>query len=496
MIMLLLSNLEVGKSSPKYSESRTYLCLFWRIGNSNLRQSRAKVLGGCSSHNGCVSLHTFEHDCQRFRDAGCTDWTFQTFKRMIEKTRLTYQVVDKSRENALLTDWIKAASATFNVPILEDINKVTSKGNISGGTGYMPISYDVASGDRVSASTSYIHPILRGERSLSNLKILINSWVSRINVSDNAVTGVTILQDGHELNLYHKAETILCAGAIDTPRLMLLSGIGPKDQLSSLSIPLQKDIPGVGENLQDHVETNVIWDLKRPAPSETVTFSDVFLYLRREEANLSDSDGDTADVMFHCYTAPHLPNIDQLGALPPKFPLVMMPNIPRPRSRGRLYLTSADPKIHPALDFRYFTDAEGYDETTLLEGLKMCRTLAQSSPLKDWIAREVAPGREVVSDEDLSEYARKSSTTLFHPCGSTKMGNLENDPLAVVDTRFRVRGLKGLRIVDAGVLPVITSTNPMLTVFAVSEHAAEVIANESKSGPFAHEQLTKRNSRL
>ena len=133
----------------------------------------------------------------------------------------------------------------------------------------------------------------------------------------------------------------------------------------------------------------------------------------------------------------------------------MTPNIPRPRSRGRLYLTSADPTVKPALDFRYFTDPEGYDAATLVYGIKAARRIAETEPFKGWIKREVAPGPKVQSDEDISYYARKVAHTVYHPSGTTRMGDVDSDELAVVDAKLKVRGLKKLRIADAGVFPTI-----------------------------------------
>lgn len=157
----------------------------------------------------------------------------------------------------------------------------------------------------------------------------------------------------------------------------------------------------------------------------------------------------------------------------------MTPNIPRPRSRGRLYLTSSDPSVKPALDFRYFTDPEGYDAATLVYGIKAARKIAETEPFKGWIKREVAPGPKVTSDEDISHYARKVAHTVYHPSGTTRMGDVDSDELAVVDANLKVRGLKKLRIADAGVFPTIPTINPMLTVLGVAERAAEIIAQEA-----------------
>jgi choline dehydrogenase-like flavoprotein len=155
----------------------------------------------------------------------------------------------------------------------------------------------------------------------------------------------------------------------------------------------------------------------------------------------------------------------------------MTPNIPRPRSRGRLYLTSSDPAIKPALDFRYFTDPEGYDAATIVAGLRAARKVAQSEPFKSWLKREVAPGPAIQTDEELSEYGRKVAHTVYHPAGTTKMGSLD-DEMTVVDAELKVRDVKGLRIADAGVFPEMTTINPMLTVLGVGERAAEILAKE------------------
>ena len=153
----------------------------------------------------------------------------------------------------------------------------------------------------------------------------------------------------------------------------------------------------------------------------------------------------------------------------------MTPNIPRPRSKGQLYLVSKDPSVKPALDFKYFTDPEGYDAATIVAGLKAARRVAQQEPFKSWIKREVAPGPSISTDEELSEYGRRVAHTVYHPAGTTKMGK---DEMAVVDSKLRISGLKGVRIADAGVFPEMTSVNPMLTVLGIGERAAEMIAEE------------------
>jgi choline dehydrogenase-like flavoprotein len=415
------------------------------------------------------------------------------FMRVLDRLRNTVQPVHGRHRNQLCKDWVESCSTAMDIPVIHDFNKeIAGTGSLKQGVGFFSVSYNPDDGRRSSASVAYIHPILRGDEPRPNLKILTNTWVSRINVVDgDTVTGIDVtLQSGQPLTLTARAETVLCAGAVDTPRLMLLSGLGPADQLSSLSIPVVKDLPGVGENLLDHPETIIIWELNRPVPpNQTTMDSDAGIFLRRERADAAGKrsptnpqalpDGDVADVMMHCYQIPFCLNTTRLGYDTPIDAFCMTPNIPRPRSRGKLYLTSADPTVKPALDFRYFTDPEGYDAATFVFGLKAARKIAQQAPFKDWIKREVAPGPDVQTDEQLSEYARRVAHTVYHPAGTTKMGDTAKDPMAVVDHDLKVRGLKGVRIADAGVFPSMTTINPMLTVLAVGERCAELVAGEA-----------------
>lgn len=363
--------------------------------------------------------------------------------------------------------------------MIHDFNReIQNTGALKTGVGFFSVSYNPDDGRRSSASVAYIHPILRGDEKRPNLIILTDTWVSRVNVANSAVTGVDItFQSGINMTLRAKKETILCAGAVDTPRLLLLSGIGPRDQLLSLNIPVIKDVPGVGYNLLDHPETIIMWELNRPVPpNQTTMDSDAGIFLRHEPIKGED---DAADVMMHCYQIPFCLNTARLGYDTPIDAFCMTPNIPRPRSKGQLYLTSSDPSVKPALDFKYFTDPEGYDAATIVAGLKAARRVAQQEPFKSWLKREVAPASSVTTDEALSEYGRKVAHTVYHPAGTTKMGNLSKDEMAVVDPKLRVRGLKGVRIADAGVFPVMTSANPMMTVLGIGERAAEMIAEEA-----------------
>ncbi|KAI1775433.1 putative GMC oxidoreductase [Hypoxylon cercidicola] len=466
------------------------------MGNSYIRHSRAKVLGGCSSHNTLISFRPFQYDMDIWQSLGGRGWTFPVFMKALDKLKNTIQPVHARHRNQLCKDWVDSCSSALDIPVIDDFNKhISANGSLKPSVGFFSVSYNPDNGRRSSASVAYIHPILRGEEKRPNLTILTDAWVSKINVSGDVVDSISIaLKDGSLRSIKAKSEIILSAGAVDTPRLMLLSGLGPKKQLLDLGIPVVCDIAGVGENLQDHPESIIMWELKKPVPpNQTTMDSDAGIFLRREApgagakksaANpMGLSDGDIADVMMHCYQIPFTLNTLRLGYpdIPDGYAFCMTPNIPRPRSRGRLYLTSADPQVKPALDFRYFTDPEGYDAATLVFGMRAARKVAEQAPFKDWIKEEIAPGPKVQSDEDLSYYARKAAHTVYHPCGTTKMGDTSKDEMAVVDADLKVKGLKNLRIVDAGVFPTIPTINPMLTVLGVAERAAELIAEEAKA---------------
>jgi choline dehydrogenase-like flavoprotein len=250
------------------------------------------------------------------------------------------------------------------------------------------------------------------------------------------------------------------------------------------------DLPGVGENLIDHPESIIMWELNAPIPPQTTMDSDAGIFLRREIKDAAQNnkdpalnpqripDGTIADIMMHCYQIPFALNTARLGYEAPLNAFCMTPNIPRARSRGRIYLTSADPTVKPALDFQYFTDAEGYDAATIVAGLKAAREIAKQAPFSNWLLKEVAPGPKVQTDEELSLYGRSVAHTVYHPAGTTKMG-ADSDKMVVVNHELKVRGLKGLRIADAGVFPTMPSINPMLTVLAIGEKAAEMLAIEA-----------------
>ena len=431
-------------------------------GNSHIRHSRARVLGGCSSHNTLISFKPLPSDWDEWAEAGADGWDAQSMEPYFDRLLNNIVPVDENDRNAIARDFVAAAQGALGVPRVEGFNKKP----FDEGTGFFDLAYHPENNKRSSASVAYLHPVM-DER--PNLTLLLETWAYRLELEGARATGVHVrAKDGTESLVRARREVLLCAGAVDSPRLLLHSGIGPARDLEELGIPVALDLPGVGENLLDHPESVIVWETDGPLPENSAMDSDAGLFVRR------DPEHPGPDLMFHFYQIPFTDNPERLGYERPPFGVSMTPNIPKPRSRGRLYLTSADPSVKPALDFRYFTDEDDYDGRTLVDGIRVAREIARTEPLAHWLKREVAPGPDVTGDEELGEYARKAAHTVYHPAGTCRMG-AAGDEQAVVDPELRIRGLEGIRIADASVFPTMTAVNPMITVLMVGERAVDLI---------------------
>ncbi|MGW1028066.1 GMC family oxidoreductase [Streptomyces sp. NPDC002577] len=434
-------------------------------GNSHIRHSRARVLGGCSSHNTLISFKPLPSDWDEWEQAGAKGWGAVQMEAYFARLLNNIVPVDETDRNAIARDFVDAAQAALGVPRIEGFNKKP----FDEGVGFFDLAYHPENNKRSSASVAYLHPFL----DRPNLDIWLETWACRLEFDGTRVTGVHVrTKDGEEILVEAKHEVLLCAGAVDSPRLLMHSGVGPKADLERLGIPVVHDLQGVGENLLDHPESVIVWETNGPIPENSAMDSDAGLFVRR------DPEHQGPDLMFHFYQIPFTDNPERLGYERPEHGVSMTPNIPKPKSRGRIYLTSADPEVKPALDFRYFTDEDDYDGRTLVDGIKIAREIAKTEPLANWLKREVCPGPEITGDEELSEYARKVAHTVYHPAGTCRMGAVD-DELAVVDPELRIRGLDGIRIADASVFPTMPAVNPMIGVLMVGEKAAELLRGDA-----------------
>jgi choline oxidase len=314
---------------------------------------------------------------------------------------------------------------------------------------------------------AYLHPVM-GTR--DNLDVLTRARVLRVTFdAARRATGVTVRRpDGQLADIAAAREVIVCCGAIDTPRLLMLSGVGPGQRLRELGIEVVTDLPGVGSNLCDHVEGLLVWEAARPVPPEGATDWDITIMYRTSPGSI------VPDVLAHVPLMTFAMHSERQGYPTPPHSITMTPNVTSPRSRGTVTLASADVDDPPVIDYRMFTDPDGHDERTLLAGMRMARRIATQPPMSGWVAREVFPGPGVQADEELSALARATCHTVYHVSCTARMG-APDDPGAVLDPQLRVRGVDRLRVIDASAFPALTTVNPVVAVLMLAERGAELV---------------------
>jgi choline dehydrogenase len=323
-----------------------------------------------------------------------------------------------------------------------------------------------------------------------NLTVLTDALVTKIHIEGGQATGVTYLRQGETDTARANAEVILCGGAVNSPQLLMLSGIGPADHLIEMGIDVVADSPGVGANLSDHPVLPVVWSTPRlrglwEKSGNTGALRWKLTHRGPVTSNVAESGG-------FAHSEPGLPAPDlQLHVLPATFRdqgladpaqrgmsvLVALVDV---KSRGRIRLRSADPRHRPAIDPGYLSDAG--DARALVAGLKMAREFVTARPMAEICKSELAPGAHVRSDAELLDYVRASVATLYHPVGTCAMGS-ESRWASVVDPELRVRGVTGLRVVDASVMPTVPRGNTNAPTIAIAERAADLIAGRAPLAP-------------
>lgn len=427
-------------------------------GNGLIRHSRGKMLGGCSSHNSAIAFRTPDVDLRIWEDAGATGWGPEGARPHFERLFDRVNVETILPGNTCTESFVQAARQAGFPPLRFNDEEVRE------GVGWLQLNARGAI--RQSSSVAYLHPI--GELP-PNLTVMTDTKVWRVLIDDH---GDAVGAETDRGSIYARNEVIVCCGAFDTPKLLMLSGIGPEDHLREIGVPVQADVPGVGEHLLDHPEGVVMWESSRPVPAMTRQGWEAALFARTEPF------AEGPDVMFHFGTSAFDINTVQLGYPTAAQAFCLTPNVMRAKSEGVVRLRSADPAVPPVIDFRYFTDPDGYDDRVITEGVKLARAIAEQPALKPWVERELTPGPGVQSDEEISEYARRTANTVYHPAGTCRMGDA-NDYRAVVDPQLRVRGVGRLRVADASVFPTMIGVNPCMTVMMIGEKCAALISETS-----------------
>jgi len=435
-------------------------------GNSFMRHARAKVLGGCSSHNSCIAFLPPAECLEEWVTMGADGWSAAEVLPLTDRLKQTVLLRDVPPEDPCGTAVLEAA-AKVGMPTV-GFNRGETVRN---GAGWFQINA-AEDGTRMSSSHAYLHPILESRR---NLEVRTGCWVSEI-LFDDAVsaTGVRYLRPdltGYD-TVSARREVIVTAGAIDTPKLLMLSGIGPSVHLREMGIHVRVDSPGVGSNLDDHVEGLVFWEAAKPMVSTSTQWWEIGLFTTVDET--PGKGPAQPDLMMHYGSVPFDMNTLRRGYPTTDNGFCLTPNVTQGRSRGTVRLRSPDFRDRPRVDPRYFTDPEGYDERIMLTGVRLARTIAEQAPLAPWVSRELAPGPDATTDDELLDYIHQCHNTVYHPAATARMGSA-TDPMAVLDPQLRVKGASRLRVVDASAMPKLPAVNPNITVMTMAEKCADLI---------------------
>lgn len=446
-------------------------------GNSFMRHSRAKVMGGCSSHNSCIAFWAPREDLDEWESTfGATGWNSEMAYRLYKKLETNEDAgLDAPHHGS--DGPVKLMNIPANDPcgvaILDACEQVgipRAKFNhnetVINGANFFQINR-FEDGTRGSSSVSYIHPIMGRE----NFTLLTGLQARKLNFDENRkCTGVDVVdgQFGRTTTITARKEVVVSAGAIDSPKLLMLSGIGPAAHLEEVGIEVLVDAPGVGENLQDHPEGVIQWNSKKPMTETSMQWWEIGIFTPTQEGL------DRPDLMMHYGSVPFDMHTLRQGFPTTENGFCLTPNVTHAKSRGTVRLRSRDFRDKPRVDPRYFTDAEGHDRRVMTFGIKKAREIVAQSPLAEWAGEELFPGADVQTDEQIFDYLRKTHNTVYHPAGTVRMGS-NDDSMSPLDPELRVKGVSGLRVADASVMPELVTVNPNITVMMIGERCAELI---------------------
>jgi choline dehydrogenase len=459
------------------------------LNNRRLYWPRGKVLGGSSSMNAMIYMHGAKSDYDHWQDLGNEGWSFSNvlpyFKKAEHRKRTgdgtggQLNVTNLRCVNPLSKAFVEAGQ-TIGLKRNDDFN-----GESQEGVGLYQVTQK--NGQRHSTAAAYLKPAL----SRPNLTVITGAHVAKIDVETTRAVGVTYLKNGVLERVRAEREIILSGGAVNSPQLLLLSGIGPADELKRVGIPVVVDLPGVGKNLQDHLHAGVVYACKQAITLETAqSLGNVFRYLTRKQgpltSNVAEAGGfvktqaDLAapDIQFHFAPAYFLRH----GFDNPKkgYGMTFTATVLRPQSRGEITLRSSDPFAAPVIRANYLSEVA--DLRTFIKGLEYVLDISQSKPFDVYRGEATKNTHSAKAMRHhpklIEEHVRATAETIYHPVGTCKMGQ---DEMAVVDAQLRVHGIKGLRVVDASIMPTITSGNTNAPTIMIGEKAAEIIKQGDKA---------------
>ena len=460
---------------------------------------RGKVLGGSSSINGLLYVRGQQADFNQWAQLGCTGWSHSDvlpyFRRAESNERLGADElhgkdgplnVSDPRDTHIISDAVIEAGVQAGIPFNNDVN-----GETQDGISYFQMT--VKNGRRWSLAMGYLRPALKR----SNLTLEINAQAEKVVMEGKRAIGVRYFQNGKSIEVKARREVILSGGAVNSPQLLELSGIGDPEVLAAAGIPVVHALKGVGTNLQDHYMVSTQFRLKNCISVNELSrgwrlVREVMRYATQRKGLLALS---AAHIQAYVRTRPGLAGPDvQYHILPgtmdvqaytvkgemelEKLPgLTIAPCQLRPESRGTIHVKTAAPLDRPSIRPNYISDPT--DQATIVAGLRWARKIASQPALSPWMAEEILPGIDCESDEQLLGYAQAMGSTLYHPVGTAQMGRAD-DPMTVCDPQLRVHGLTGLRVVDASVMPRLVSGNTNAATVMIAEKAADMILSAAR----------------
>ena len=459
-----------------------------------LYQPRGKVLGGTSSINGTVYMRGTPGDYDQWRQMGCTGWDWDSvlpyFKKAEDQERGDSDLhgsggplrVSNIPAQYELPAAIIDAAVEAGIPRNPDFNGPTQEG-----TGYY--QFTASKTKRWSSARAYLEPA----KTRANLKIETEAHATRVLLEDGRATGVAYRRGGEERIAHARREVVVSGGAFGSPHLLQLSGIGPGALLQQHGIAVERELAGVGENLQDHFNTYIPFRCAKPVTANDLANSAMRRMMAGAQYFLLGK-GLLANTGVHAgafvRTDPSLERPDlQINFLSwgtkartaervevyPFSAFSLSPVHLRPEGRGQVHLKSADPLAAPAIRYEFLKTE--YDRQAILYGIRLCRQIAQQPALAAYTMDEVAPGAHITDDESLLEDVRNRAVANYHPVGSCRMGTGAD---AVIDPRLRVHGVDGLRVADASIMPMIVAGNTNAPSIMIGEKCAAMVLQDTK----------------
>lgn len=466
------------------------------VNNRTINFPRGKLFGGCSAINGGVYIRGQRADYDAWADTGNDGWAYDdvlpAFKAVENYAGPDTPWHGKGGEldvqkpkswnpvSAAIVDAAEQAGHRRNDDFASDRQD-----------GFGRYDLNQRSGTRLSSARAFLHPVL----DRANLTVMANTTVRRILFDRGRAVGLEIETGGARSTIAARREIILCAGATNSPQLLMLSGIGPQDHLREMGIDLVHHLPGVGAHLQDHPTVHVA--MENPSAESYAVSAKVlprilaspFKYLLKREGMLASNVAEAGG--FLCTDGTGRPDIQitflaglklDARSVPRRHGYMGLIQLLRPKSSGSVRLASNRPEDKPVIDPNFFADP--YDMQTLIAGFRACRHIFAQPALAAMTGAEIEPGAQHQSDVEIGAALRKIVNTAYHPTGTCKMGP-DSDPMAVVDNRLRVRGVSGLRVVDASVMPDIISGNTSAPTMMIAQRAAQFILQDAVTSNIA-----------